>query len=465
MRMIVFTCVAVATAVAGAANLSAAVTMEQHTALRSPDAWLPLTAAFAGWLVARLSPRNLIGWLLLAIAVSSALFGGAALVVLGQPDVPGLVRDAAGWLSAWAYLPSYWISLMLLPLLYPDGRLPSVHWRPVLVATSAAIALETMLLAAGSRETVDGDVANPWRWEPASRLLDAVEPLVWVSMPLLAVLGVAALVQRIVVARAGDRLPLIVFAGTVAVGLVVLLTTRTGLALGLLLPLVIAGTIAHRLHEQLSEQLRLARSQADDLRASRARVTRAFDDARRGIERDLHDGAQQGLLALSVGLGRLLDRVEPQLREEVESLQGLSQETLVDLRRLASGTYPSALRELGVGSALRGAIRPGVTVTDRLARRPQEETEAALYFATLEAVTNARKHAKASAIDVVLDRTADGGYRFRVIDDGVGITTRSRGSGLDGMADRLGARGGVLTVDSAPGAGTTVTGTAYDEPR
>jgi signal transduction histidine kinase len=166
-----------------------------------------------------------------------------------------------------------------------------------------------------------------------------------------------------------------------------------------------------------------------------------------------------------VGLGRLLDRVEPQLREEVESLQGLSQETLIDLRRLASGTYPSALRELGVGSALRGAIRPGVTVTDRLERRPQEETETALYFATLEAVTNARKHAKASAIDVVLDRTADGGYRFRVIDDGVGITTRSRGSGLDGMADRLGERGGVLTVDSAPGAGTTVTGTVYDEPR
>lgn len=463
--MVAFTGIAVVAAAVGAVNLSAAVAMEEHTALRSPDAWLPLTAALAGWLVARLSPRNLIAWLLLAIAVSSAVFGGAALVVLGQPDVLALVLDAAGWLSAWVFLPSYWISMMLLPLLYPDGRLPSPHWRPVLAVTTAAIALETLLLATGSRETVDGDVANPWHWEPASQMLDALEPVVWVSMPVLAVLGVVALVQRIVVARAGERLPLIVFAGTVTVGIVVLLTTGMGLVLGLLLPLVIAASIAHRLHLQLREQLTLARSQAEDLRASRSRVTRAFDRARRGIERDLHDGAQQGLLALSVGLGRLADRVEPQLREEVESLQRLSRGTLVDLRRLASGTYPSALRELGVGPALREAIGPGVTVTDRLDRRPQEETEAALYFATLEAVTNARKHANASAVDVVLDPTGDGGYRFRVTDDGVGISTTTRGTGLDGMADRLGARGGTLTVESAPVRGTTVSGTAYDEPR
>jgi signal transduction histidine kinase len=209
----------------------------------------------------------------------------------------------------------------------------------------------------------------------------------------------------------------------------------------------------------------LARSQAEDLRASRARVTRAFDAARRGIERDLHDGAQQGLLALSVRLSRLADRVPPQLREEVASLQGLSRGTLVDLRRLASGTYPSALRELGVAAALREAIGPEVTVSDRLEHRPSEETEAALYFAALEAVTNARKHAKAGTIDVILDRAADGAYYFRVDDDGVGMDTATGGTGLAGIADRLGARGGTLTVESTCGRGTTVTGTAYEDPR
>lgn len=465
MWMIAFTGIAVATAFAGATNLGVAVALEQHTALRSPDAWLPLTASFAGWLVARLSPRNPIAWLMLAIAASSALFGGAALVVLGRPDVPAIALDAAGWLSAWVFLPSYWISLLLLPLLYPDGRLPSPRWRPVLLVTTAAIAVETLLLAVGSRETVDGDVANPWHWEAASRVLDAVEPVVWVSMPLLAGLGLVALVQRIIAAGAGERLPLVVFAGTVAVGLAVLLTTGLGLVLGLLLPLVVAGTMAHRLHVQLREQLALARCQAEDLRVSRARITHAFDSARRGIERDLHDGAQQGLLALSVGLGRLADRVEPQLRQEVQSLKGLSQGTLVDLRRLASGTYPSALRELGVVAALREAIGPGITVADRLEHRPSEKTEAVLYFATLEAVTNARKHAHASTIDVVLDRAADGAYRFRVDDDGVGMSTTIGGTGLDGIADRLGAHGGTLTVESAPGSGTTVTGTAYEDPR
>jgi signal transduction histidine kinase len=161
----------------------------------------------------------------------------------------------------------------------------------------------------------------------------------------------------------------------------------------------------------------------------------------------------------------LADRVDPQLREEVRSLQGLSQGTLVGLRRLASGTYPSALRELGVGSALRDALGPGVQVTDRLEHRPREETEAALYFATMEAVTNARKHANASAIDVVIDQTADGAYRFRVTDDGVGISAPARGTGLHGMADRLGARGGTLSVEGNPSRGTRVTGTAYDDPR
>ena len=100
-----------------------------------------------------------------------------------------------------------------------------------------------------------------------------------------------------------------------------------------------------------------------------------------------------------------------------------------------------------------------------MGQRPSETTEAALYFSALEAVTNAGKHAEASTIDVVLDRAADGGYQFHVRDDGVGFENPTRGTGMQGMADRLAAHGGTLTVCSAPGAGTQVAGVVYEAAR
>jgi signal transduction histidine kinase len=335
----------------------------------------------------------------------------------------------------------------------------------VLLATVGLVVTESLLLAFGSRESVEATVANPWRLSPVTSLLDVVEPVVWVSMPMLAVLGIASLLHRIVVSPGPERLAPITLAVTAAVGVAVLLGTGTGLVLGTLLPLVVAGGVAQQLHGQLANQLALATAQTAELRASRARVTQAHDNARRRIERDLHDGAQQGLLALSMELGRLAGRVEATERREVERLKEVAQHTLAELRRLAAGTYPSALRELGVGPALREAVGHDVTLREEFGNRPQEETEAALYFACLEAVANARKHADAFTISVVLDRTDDGGYRFTVTDNGTGLQRGSGGTGLDGMADRLGARGGTLTIDSAPGRGTTVTGVAYDAPR
>ncbi len=457
--------VGLSAAALGALNLTGAIQYELFEALRSPDAWLPLSASLAGWLVTRLSPANAIGWLLLAIAVSSALFGGAAVVVLGDVAVPSALHATAAWLSAWAFLPAYLLTFLVLPLLYPDGRLPSRHWRPVLYAAVTLVVVESTLLAFGSREGVDPDVANPWRLAPAGAVLDAVEPVVFLSMPLLAVLGAASLIHRAVVAGPAERPLLLALAATVALGIGVLLTTGLGLVLGLLLPVVVAGAVAQRLHDRLGEQLAVAESRAEALRESRVRITAAYDDARRGIERDLHDGAQQSLLALSMGLGRLAGRSEAPVRDDAEHLQHLAQRTLTELRELAAGTYPSALRELGVGAALREAVGPGVQVHDGFGDRPRRATEEALYFACLEAVTNARKHADALCITVTLDRTRDGAFRFTVCDDGTGIAGTTAGSGIDGMADRLGARGGTLTVDSSPGRGTTVRGVVYDAPR
>jgi signal transduction histidine kinase len=320
-----------------------------------------------------------------------------------------------------------------------------------------------VLLAFGSRESVD-DASNPWHVGMVGSVLDAVEPIIWMSMPVLAGLGAASLLHRIVTARGAERSAPLALAATAVVGLFVLLAAGHGLVMGLLLPIVIAAVHANGLNRQLTDQLARAKDQAVALRASRARITQAHDNARRRIERDLHDGAQQALLALSVGLQRLAVRVDGETRGEAEHLQRLSRQTLTDLRQLASGTYPSALRELGVGSALREAIGPAVPVTDNFGERACQETEAALYFACLEAVTNAQKHADAYSIAVVLDRTADGGFRFRVTDDGIGCANAT-GSGIDGMADRLGSRGGTLAFESTSGRGTVVTGVVYDLPR
>lgn len=463
MRKSLATVLALGAAILGSLNLVGAIDAELFEALRSPDAWLPLSASLAGWLVIQLAPRNPIGWLLLGSAWSSALFGAAAVILASQPDVPRGLHDLAAWLGAWVFLPSYLIAFLLIPLLFPDGRLPSSHWRPVLLAAVALVVGESILLAFGSRESVD-DATNPWRLAAVTSVLDAVEPLIWISMPVLAVLGAGSLVHRIAARRGADRFAPLALLLTAIVGLIVLLATGHGLVMGLLLPVVIAAVHANGLHRQLSAQLVHANDQAEALRASRARITQAHDNARRRIERDLHDGAQQALLALSVGLQRLATEIHGNSRGEAEHLQRLSQKTLRELRELASGTYPSALRELGVGVALREAIGPTIPVTDNFGQRPRHETEAALYFACLEAVTNARKHADAYSVAVVLDRTVDGGFRFSVTDDGIGFE-QATGGGIDGMADRLGSRGGTLTVDSTPGRGTVVTGVVYDSPR
>jgi signal transduction histidine kinase len=455
---------ALGAAVLGAANLAGAVDSHLFEALQTADAWIPLSAALAGWLVVQLAPANAVGWLLLGSAWSSALFGWAAVVVLGEVGVPAGIRDVAAWLGTWAFLPSYLIAFLLIPLLFPDGRLPSQVWRPVLVAAIAFTVLESALLAFGSRTSIDEEITNPWQVSAVSEVLETVEPAIWFSMPVLAVLGVASLAHRIVVRRGPHRLAAIALATTGAIGLTVLLMTGEGVVLGLLLPVVVAAVHANHVHGQLVHQVAFATEQAETLRASRARITKAHDNARRRIERDLHDGAQQALLALSVGLRRLAAKADPQMRGDAEHLLRLSMQTLTDLRKLASGTYPSALRELGVGPALREAVGNRVQVMDDFGDRPQQETEAALYFACLEAITNAQKHADARTIAVHLDRTPEGGFRFRVTDDGIGLVS-AVGNGIDGMADRLGARGGTLDIQSTPGQGTVITGVVYDAPR
>ena len=198
-----------------------------------------------------------------------------------------------------------------------------------------------------------------------------------------------------------------------------------------------------------------------DLRASRQRLVTAQDEARRRLERNIHDGAQQDLVALAINLELAATTVgDDPARQMLGELQAQAAGALANLRDLARGIYPPLLADLGLAAALSAqAAKSPVPVTveaDGIGRFGQD-TEAAVYFCCLEALQNIAKYAQASAARICL-QAQNGTLRFTVSDDGTGYDARHTplGSGQRNMADRLAALGGRLEVRSAPGQGTTV---------
>jgi signal transduction histidine kinase len=183
------------------------------------------------------------------------------------------------------------------------------------------------------------------------------------------------------------------------------------------------------------------------------------------LERNIHDGAQQQLVALMVKL-RLAERMAEREPERtpafLRGLQADAEDALENLRELARGVYPPLLADKGLPAALSAHARkshvPVSVESDGVVRYPPE-AEAAVYFCCLEAMQNAAKYATASHLRVVLSIEA-GFLVFRVADDGSGFDTSVTpyGSGLQNMADRVSALGGTVAIESAPGCGTTVTG-------
>jgi signal transduction histidine kinase len=202
----------------------------------------------------------------------------------------------------------------------------------------------------------------------------------------------------------------------------------------------------------------------DELRASRRRLVEAQDAERRKIERNLHDGAQQQLVALSIQVGLLEESAEDpdSVRQLAPQLKSAVRAALDDLRDLARGIYPPLLAEQGLVAALRGQVRkaplPVLVEADGVGRYPQD-TESTVYFCALEALQNVAKYAGAAQAMVGLS-CVNGGLQFRVTDDGTGFDPAAtrRGTGLQGMADRLAALGGTLHIHAQPGHGTTVQG-------
>jgi signal transduction histidine kinase len=203
----------------------------------------------------------------------------------------------------------------------------------------------------------------------------------------------------------------------------------------------------------------------EELRASQRRIVAAQDQERRRLERNIHDGAQQQLVALTVKM-RLAESLAGKDTAKTEAMlvqmQEETQAALEDLRDLARGIYPPLLADQGLGAALESQARksavPVTVESDGVGRYPQE-VEAAVYFSVLEALQNVAKYAEAQHATVALAQV-NGELAFSVRDDGRGFAAgdAGRGSGFQGMADRLGALGGTVAITSAPGQGTMVAG-------
>ncbi len=199
-----------------------------------------------------------------------------------------------------------------------------------------------------------------------------------------------------------------------------------------------------------------------ELTASRARLVAAADEARRGFERDLHDGAQQRIVSLSLQL-RAAEAAAgtEELREQLSTAVAGLTDLYSDLQELSRGMHPAVLSKGGLPAALKALARRStvpVELTVEVARRLPESVEVAAYYCAAEALTNAAKHARAEV--ATIEATLDGEtLHLSVSDDGVGGATAGTGSGLMGLRDRVEALSGSLTVASEPGAGTRITAT------
>jgi signal transduction histidine kinase len=455
-------------------------------------------------LAAGASPR-LVGRVdrLLAHTVSLAGLSGLVvavylLVVLGLGQVPSeperallLLSMAAAAVCALLYHPARErLTQAANRLVYGERSAPDEALRSFGARLSRAIPLEELLLqlAESLHKTMTLDAAEVWTGSeglleraasvpdrgPARLAVDPAEaPVVaragvsgraWLAVWLPSLLeghGDAA-VRVAPVAHSGELLGLLVVArrpderfGDEDDRVLAELARQVGLALHNV-----------RLDSALQASLDELRRKAEELQASRARIVASADAVRRRIERDLHDGAQQRLVALAVKLGlarRLVDGDLDQARGMLDELRYEVKDAVEELRSLAHGIYPPLLLDQGLAAAL-GSAAQRATIPTRVEAGPigryPADVEAAAYFCCMEALQNAMKHAGPEATVVVRAWEKDGALRFTVTDDGAGFDAAAKagGHGFVNMGDRLGAIGGSLRVESSPGDGTSVTG-------
>ena len=227
---------------------------------------------------------------------------------------------------------------------------------------------------------------------------------------------------------------------------------------GLVASVIAAARLAvenEQLHAEVEAQL-------VEVQASRARIVHAGDAERRRLERDLHDGAQQRLVALSLALRRMRaghpDGADSELAASLDEASAMVRDALAELRELARGIHPAVLTEAGLDGAI-GSLAAGSPVEVTVERTPEgrldADVEAAAYFFVSEGLANAAKHAPGARVQIRAE-VVDGQLVLEVADNGPGGATLDRGSGLLGLRDRVGAVAGSFQLDSDPGAGTSL---------
>ena len=235
----------------------------------------------------------------------------------------------------------------------------------------------------------------------------------------------------------------------------------------LLVPFIFLINFAAILHGRLARALLAPRAEdrlierVEELTESRSAVMRAMHLERRRIERDLHDGAQQQLVALAMDLGRAREKIQTDPRAAEELLASShedAKQALTGLRELVRGIHPAVLTDRGLDaaiSAIAGHSRIPVSVEVDLPDRQPEEVEGTAYFVVVEALTNVAKHSQATAASVTIRRER-GWLRIVVADNGIGGADPAKGTGLRGLGDRIMALEGKMTLVSPPGEGTTL---------
>jgi signal transduction histidine kinase len=396
---------------------------------------------------------------LAAGAAQAVLFLGRQVGDTMPRDEPArTVARWVAWSGIWP-LPLVLVLVGLTILCFPDGSLPGRRWRPVVVAMAvagAALSLANALWPVDYAR-VGVRTAPPFSLpgtETLKPVLAVAQPVVFATFH---VLWLASVVVRRRAASADVArqlrwlvLSVGVSAAALAVGLLVQGSPRAGLLSVPLIPIAAGVAIVEASYESLVR----------DLQSAAGRVVAAHDDARRRIERDLHDGAQHRLVVIGMDLGRLVEQADANGDDGLAAAAAAARDQVLaataELRELARGIHPSVLSQDGLVAALESvADRSPLPVSLELegvpVLGPHEEVTA--YFVVTEAITNAARHSAAHLVSVRL-RSAVDRLHIEVADDGCGGAVM--GGGLRGIADRVTSVGGRFELDSPPGHGTRV---------